>query len=164
MDESKKHFPTEQELDDAVAKAYAELAAAIGNYADKVRRRGWSQGWDTGWATGRKRLLEEFQSRSADKPSAPSAPPAPPAKVDAPRMTLLGTTGTASTNVLNYIERFPGQRGVEIAAALGVAFPERTVRTALHRLRNTKIKIVNGRWYTNEAAPTDSPESTKEED
>jgi len=61
---------------------------------------------------------------------------------------------TANDLVLAHVRDYPGQRGVDIAAAFARQIPERTVRTALHRLKNgEKIKIVDGRWYVCETAP-----------
>ena len=51
----------------------------------------------------------------------------------------------------------PGLRGVEIvdaAAAAGKPLKERTVRTALHRLKTSKkLKSFEERWYV----PSDAP-------
>jgi hypothetical protein len=56
--------------------------------------------------------------------------------------------------VLAYITGNPGKRGVEIAQHFADSLPmllERTVRTALHRLKiSRKILNVDGRWYTAE--------------
>jgi hypothetical protein len=59
---------------------------------------------------------------------------------------------TANDRVLLSITAHPGRRGVDIANEFSRApqpLPERTVRTALHRLKNAKkIMPVAGLWYT----------------
>lgn len=166
-----KPFPSDEELEADIASAYAELSKAITEYASKVRRRGWSQGWDQGWdegwEAGRKSVIEHFQKGLSEKPTPapPPPPPPPPLRGEPPRLSLLSAAGRpAAENVFNYIEKFPGRRGVQIADALSNVFPERTVRTALHRLKNKKIRIVNGRWYTIEAAPADSQNTLLKEE
>jgi hypothetical protein len=75
-----------------------------------------------------------------------SGPPSPPP-----------LTPTANDLVHQFIYENPGKRGIEIANSFKQAvfrLPERTVRTALHRLKTAtppKIKIVDGRWYPTEA-------------
>lgn len=59
------------------------------------------------------------------------------------------TNSNAQDEVLSYIQTHPGLRGVEIADAFDDR-PERTIRTALHRLKKTtppKIQIVEGKWF-----------------
>ncbi|HVZ28580.1 MAG TPA: hypothetical protein VG798_08005 [Rhizomicrobium sp.] len=69
-------------------------------------------------------------------------------------VTITGTGGaTGHANVLHMIETKPGLRGAEIVEALkwaGTPVHERTVRTALWRLKQAQ-KIVKraGQWYPN---------------
>ncbi len=164
MNESNKGFPSNEELDAEIAEAYAELLEALSKYTAKVRRRGWSGGWDVGYPSGRKSVLDALDNRLTETP-APRAP-VPPVDANITRLSnLVGIAGiTAADSVLNFITKFPGKRGVEIAQALSNALPERTVRTALHRLKNKKIKVVNGGWYTIEAAPADSSSTSSTEE
>jgi hypothetical protein len=64
-----------------------------------------------------------------------------------PRYRIVPREGSDQLKVFNVITDFPGQRGVEIAAHLpGVA--ERTVRTAIHRLKiRGAIYQNDGKWY-----------------
>ncbi len=62
---------------------------------------------------------------------------------------------TAAEIVYAYIKERPGKTGVEIVRGLeeiGMGIHERTVRTALFRLKQDKIAAVQNRWYTIEAA------------
>ena len=170
------------------------LMSAIITYVEAVKKHHgftrWREGFDQGWAASREYLREEVK-KSFEKelranvgtgslgigdmghqmgggvsahtdanmgmmtwvPAAPAPPPTMP---------------TANELVLQFIHENPGRRGVEIAAHFHeyvFRLPERTVRTALHRLkmmRPAKIKIVDGRWYAAEAAPADPQLSLKE--
>ena len=63
----------------------------------------------------------------------------------------------ASDAVMNIVRGRPGLRGIEIvkaAAEVGQAIHERTVRTALHRMkRGGLIKILEGRWFAADRDP-----------
>jgi hypothetical protein len=164
MSESPNKTANEKELQDAIERAREAVLDAVTKYGEAVLEFAWSKGfdkgWDSGWEKGREHLMSAirkgFSSADEHKPS-----PAPPA-VSAPsihgtaQLSLLPPTKSASESVYDWIARFPGRRGYEIAQGLRHSYPERTVRTALHRLKNVKIKNVNGQWYTVEAAPADS--------
>jgi hypothetical protein len=62
---------------------------------------------------------------------------------------------TAADIVYTFIKDNPGKTGVEIVRGLedsGLEIHERTVRTALFRLKRDKIAAVENRWYTTEKA------------
>lgn len=65
---------------------------------------------------------------------------------------------SAGRDVLSAIKQRPGMRGVEVVALIGT-LQERTVRTALHRLKMAgDIRTDNGRWFPNTpAAPAAAP-------
>jgi hypothetical protein len=124
---------------DAVLDAMKEWEAA--SY-----RRGFDEGWkacNDGWL---KMLNEATQKREAAATEVPA---------EVPNGEFGGESrvsqARASDVVLNIIKERPGLRGIEIVKATGGAGPaihERTVRTALHRMKRDKlIKVLDGRWY-----------------
>lgn len=122
---------------------------ALQRYEDAVWQAGWVHGYDQGWNEGYQRALAIMQQvtshRAAPPPQFdPDAVPGLPPKDAAEGQT-------ANQIVLDIIEARPGLRGVELVALteeLGAPLKERTVRTALHRLKN-QAKIFNHeeRWY-----------------
>ena len=61
---------------------------------------------------------------------------------------VIPRAGSDQLKVYNVITGFPGQRGVEIYAHLQHEVEERTVRTALHRLKKRGAIFQNdGKWY-----------------
>lgn len=62
--------------------------------------------------------------------------------------------GSDTHKVLSRIKHQPGLTGVELVSALkevGTPVHERTVRTALHRLRGRFIEQRDERWYVSDA-------------
>jgi hypothetical protein len=118
-----------------------------------VFNMGFEQGFKAGWEAHVEHMTRVFAEQAAARPStaAPTPPAAParkmPTKLDQP---------TAKELVLQVITERPGLRGVDIVKELnkGVTpVAERSVRTALHRLKRArKIKVLRSGWYTVEAA------------
>jgi hypothetical protein len=120
---------------------------------------GWLQGFDRGWDAAFEYLKTPMSDVKAaaiksHQPDKPVQPPLP--------LMFLGPDAdkdiTAADVVYDYIRANPGKRGVEIATAMEERvppIPERTVRTALHRLRHQaeKIKNVDGKWYAADHDP-----------
>lgn len=118
---------------------------------------GFHEGFREGWDAGRKWFQEALE-----KASAQPEPPVARADQNAPLalFTLQPSAGSgvrAADIVFDVIEANPGIRGVEIVNAtheVGTPVIERTVRTALYRMkREGRIKNLEGRWFTAEAAP-----------
>ncbi|BBB95388.1 MULTISPECIES: hypothetical protein [Bradyrhizobium] len=143
-------------------KAFAAMKEAVKEYAEAAYGKGWFAGWEEGFSDGWAAALDtlkkkEEAGRTSRFPVAPGA--------DSRARAHLGRPKRLSSYeiVRNYIEANPGKRGVEIATALSAELPERTVRTALHRLRGAKIANVEGRWYVTGATPAPPPRLLEEE-
>lgn len=86
--------------------------------------------------------------------------PAAAAKLDEATLDLLATVhgGSVIAEVKGYIEKFPGQRGADLVELVAKAHPDRgrrtidrTVRTALHRLKTReKVEVRDGQWWPSE--------------
>lgn len=164
--------PIEKRQAENAARAKESAAAfldALKVHLKATRDDAWFRGWDKGFTEGWRAAAEHFAQAAEAKRSA-HLPPAPPAQTEEGFQPLLSDVesvlegSTAADKVLALIEANPGLRGVEIANRLSSIMLERTVRTALHRLRNTrvlnrKIRNVGGKWYTLLAAPAD-PQSS----
>jgi hypothetical protein len=156
---------------DAAGKAFM---AAVATYVEAVKQHygmvRWSEGFGDGWDAAQeqfKSIQKKFEMEI--KTSTSGGTRFYPVTVNTP--TILGSIGThqasppqtptANELVLQFVTENPGRRGVEIAnnfAKHAFRLRERTVRTALHRLKTAeppKIKIVDGRWYAADAAPAD---------
>lgn len=143
---------------DVASKALFE---AITAYTDALQKKhnflGWQTGWDSGWDAAmehvKKRASDNMQAAFAD--SVPTALELATATTSPPMLTP-----TANGLVHQFIHENPGKRGVEIADNFSKTvwrLPERTVRTALHRLKKAgKIVVVDGRWYEPDIAPKPS--------
>jgi flagellar biosynthesis/type III secretory pathway protein FliH len=144
--------------------AYKAMFEAVSAHTEAARRKsyleGWRSGWDQGWNAAMDTIkqhasqsmvaaLAEQQQTAADNATAPTMAPE--------------ITPTASELVHQFVHECPGRRGVEIAdnfAKTVFKLPERTVRTALHRLKKAgKIVIIDGRWYEPDA---DIPATTRD--
>jgi hypothetical protein len=154
----------------------AALAAHVGAATQQSWTGGWDQGFSDGWEAANKYFREQAEKEWAVR-TAEQYIPYPSAQTSTfnniiasswhghnhldvhPYLHNLSSETrdpTANALVLIYITENPGQRGVEIATAFVGRLPERTVRTALHRLKGAgKIRNVDGRWYTPEATPAD---------
>lgn len=133
---------------DALEKARVEASQALFDYAWES---GWSAGYDQGWEAAFEHLRkQEAEMRTAAKAERPRSP-APPRGAQLP-LPIVTRNLTASDMVFLFIKENPGQRGVDIAnhfGAMSPPIPERTIRTALHRLKTfaRKIMITEGKWY-----------------
>ncbi|MGJ0533546.1 hypothetical protein [Methylocystis sp.] len=127
---------------------------------------GWEEGFLAGWGGAMKHFQDEAQkkAREAAMGAKPPQPPENRGHLYSRLHDLLADSGGTSTarppaiiTVQRFIRRNPGLRGVEIAAALAKSFPERTVRTALHRLKTAgHIRIEEGRWHPVTPTPPNS--------
>jgi len=136
-----------------VKAASDALGAALKEYAQALREQGWFLGWDKGFTDGWEAASKHFTT-AAEASRKSRIPPAPPPQAGVLPLASVGQdAATATEKVYAFIEGNPGLRGVEIAERFAPVMLERTVRTALHRLRDKKIKNVGGRWYTIAAAP-----------
>ena len=139
----------ESKPQDLSQTAWATASEAIKQIEDAAFRKGYDAGFNAGWDAAARRLTLVMEGT---RPAAePSVMPQASSTLEAKR--------TAIDEVHDHIREYPGQRGVDIANWLGgsaYGIPERTVRTALYRLRIAeKIKNVNDRWYLSDA-PVDS--------
>lgn len=160
--------PPLEDAREAVLKAMNDLYDAI----QVLERSASWHGFLDGWKAGRVDIFDEFKKQFSDNksstpPATLSTQPVPPPVADV-TYTPMRVEVSANDRVLRVIETNPGLRGYEIAQLLGRppgSMRERTVRTALHRLKKAvppKIKIVDGRWYAADAAPADPQPSLME--
>jgi len=114
----------------------------------KLEKAAWHEGFYAGWYAAVEHMTKNAAAAAQRGPAADiqpteklQSPPEPPQKTWKPKDLVLGV-----------IMQRPGLRGVDIVTHLKNAdteVHERTVRTALHRLKRAgKIKVVNGRWYS----------------
>lgn len=133
---------------DVVIEAMKDLEA-------KSYNRGFYEGWEACNERWRQMLNEATQQTQATALAASEG-----AASQANERAFLGEArqgqAKASDVVLGIIKERPGLRGIEIVNAAGEsgqAIHERTVRTALHRMkRDGRIKNLGGRWFTADAA------------
>jgi hypothetical protein len=159
--------PSVDEAREAVSAAMSELFRAVKTLEHAAN---WHSFFD-GWRRGRADLIEEFKKAVAENQTTRETPMPLPATLSRehmlPRSLLsddLPPNAPAKDRVLQLIRLQPGLRGTELAFSLERSFgiKERTVRTSLHRLRNRKIRNVEGRWYLIENAPADPQLELKE--
>lgn len=144
---------------------------------DQAFLSGWEKGFSSGWTAATQHFQEEAQkAREAAMAARPPQPPQPPQGgtsyrlihqlLRSPTDGASATAHSAISVVRRFIKRNQGLRGVEIAKALSDSLPERTVRTALHRLKvSGRIKNVNGGWwYVNHAMPNSQPQTEEDDD
>lgn len=150
---------TENELSERTKQLIAESNVARGvmfdamkRFEEHVFRASWNQGYERGWEAGYNMALQRMREL-ADLRQAPPSPPGPVAQTP----TTALPSPTAAELIFGIISASPGLRGVEIVertSAAGESVKERTVRTALHRLKMSgKIVNVDERWYLPDAAP-----------
>lgn len=136
-----------------LAAAYATkdvLKDAQQRHEDAVWNAGWVHGYDQGWNDGYQRAIHALREaaflRSAP-PNVGATEPTPLPREAAPE----ADAPSANEIILNLIAKFPGLRGFELVEATesaGTPVKERTVRTALYRLKNSgKIFSNDERWY-----------------
>lgn len=123
-------------------------------------RRGFDEGWkacNDHWL----KLLNEATQKTQAGALTTTTEAAQVAALDFEN-DVRGGHAKASDAVMSIIRDRPGLRGIEIvkaAADVGQAIHERTVRTALHRMkRDGLIKNLEGRWFATGRDP-DGPNS-----
>lgn len=140
--------------DERLRQLRANFMALQAQHTDVSRRMvdaayevGKSEGFTNGWNAGYDYAQQRFQElmRLQPQPPAPAQPPPTNSTIMNERPP------TAAEIVLEIIRHEPGLRGVEIVektGAMSEPLLERTVRTALYRLKNaSKIRSDNERWY-----------------
>lgn len=138
-----------QLLADARA-AKTVMSDALARYEDRIWQAAWDRGHQQGWQEGYQYalwMLEQARNRAAHEPPPRAEPPAAPPIIEEDGEESPSTQEA----VLRMVTAMPGLRGVEIVEKLhlsGVQAKERTVRTALHRLKNAqKIRNKDERWF-----------------
>jgi hypothetical protein len=148
-------------IDDVAAREafIASMRTALKQFEDAIFAKGYREGREAGrkeldeqlntLGDSLKQVADNLQQTLAKAMAKRAAAQA--AVQRAPQEAASGEP-TAMDHVLFYVTMNPGQRGVDIADALGsIPQPigERTVRTALFRLRHSKkLMRVGDRWYT----------------
>lgn len=124
-------------------------------YENAVWQAAWDRGHQQGWAEGYAYAFWVMEQARTQQPAAPQ----PPARAEPPTPPPLEEeepSTSAQDTVWQIVQQQPGLRGVEIVTATeaaGKPVKERTVRTALHRLKKDGLIVNhNERWYTPEAA------------
>ena len=124
--------------DDPIAATMESVTEAI--------RKGEERAYERGYAVGRIEAIEEFKKFIFQREGATAKKtlemPIPTNAKRPPR------AGSDLDNVLQLIHSKPGLRGVDIAKQLSPNVNERTVRTALHRLKvRGLIEPREGFWW-----------------
>jgi hypothetical protein len=148
------------------AEARATVISALEALVYAIRtleQSAWRSGYKSGWDKHHEWTLEQLKKYVAQ--SVPNAEEATKAEAErtlsaqvsqaAPYQPPLVFTRPAADVVYETIQLNPGLTGVEIVRLLekaGTPINERTVRTALFRLKVDKIAAVENRWYTTEVA------------
>lgn len=126
---------------------------AVDRYQQTVWNAAYDRGHQQGWREGYNYALWQIEQARAQVPVASTPPRAEPEP--APIITEEDDTPSAQETVLKAVAAKPGMRGVEVVAAVA-PIKERTVRTALHRLKKDgQIVNINERWFLPDAAPVD---------
>lgn len=142
------------------AEARRAAVEAIKALEQAAFRRAFHEGFMAGWDAGQKRI-REMMAEAAPKP-AMTAELVPERAAVLPLFAEEPTLPTvrAADAVGDIIRANPGIRGVDIvkaAASAGQPILERTVRTALYRMkRDRRIKNLGGKWYAADAAPDEA--------
>lgn len=152
----------EQQARDLVVEARGHRASmmeahqqALVRYENALWRGAWETGYNQGWKDGYEAALAQMAQLRANTPPPTTTRPEPiaPSLEEDP-----DDTPTAQEIVLMTVGTFPGLRGVDVVkhtASSGTPVKERTVRTALHRLKTAgQIVNVDERWYLPGAAPS----------
>lgn len=152
--------PSRPDLEGLQDEARRGVTEALKALELAASRRAFHEGFLAGWDAGQKRI-REMMAEAAPRPAMTvrlasegaatlplfsEGPPAP--------------TVRAADAVGDIIRANPGIRGVDIvkaAADAGQPILERTVRTALYRMkRDGRIKNLEGKWFAASAAPDDT--------
>jgi hypothetical protein len=104
---------------------------------------GYDAGFNAGWDAAMRRFTAAMENKPEPEPENAMRLPEHKGVADADL--------SAKDKVLALVKDKPGLRGVEIVEAVGLH--ERTVRTALHRLKTSgQIKTEDNKWYAVEGA------------
>jgi len=131
------------------------MFSAMGELEKTLYGVGYDDGFNAGWDAAWRRFSALTQTAPRPEPTEQTVgqPPELPKafqESELPTMTV----------VLEIVKSKPGLRGIEIidaAKVAGTPLKERTVRTALHRLKeNESIRNLDGRWFV---AASDASES-----
>jgi hypothetical protein len=121
------------------------LFEALNGLETTLYNMGYDAGFNAGWDAAVRRFTAVIEQRP-EPDAAPTVRPQP-AKIG----DRIDADLPAKERVLQLIQLSPGLRGVELVEALnkdGATMPERTVRTALHRLKNSgQVRNEDGKWY-----------------
>lgn len=124
-----------------IDSARVRLQASIADLEKSLFHLGYDYGFNAGWDAAVRRIA----SAGTQKPDNLS----PPSLVDLDASAK--DDPPAREVVLRLIQENPGLRGMELVAAAaraGSPLNERTIRTALHRLRAAeRIRNDDGKWY-----------------
>lgn len=140
---------------DRVKAAFVELFTAV----RLLEQSAWRFGWDRGheWTMDQlKKFAEKTATETVAKVSnIATQPPLPMDGMSIGEPVRKLHVRPAADVVYDAIKDKPGLTGIELVRHLekiGTPLNERTVRTALFRLKVDKIMAVKNRWYTVEAA------------
>lgn len=146
------------DFDALAAEARRAAIDAMKNLEQTAWRRGFNEGFMAGWEAGQKRI-REMMAEAAPQPALATVVPEAPALPLFPESPSPPTV-RASDVVGDIIRANPGIRGVDIvkaAADAGQPILERTVRTALYRMkRDRQIKNLGGKWFAADAVPDEA--------
>lgn len=122
--------------------------------------KGYDDGFSAGWDAAYRRFMTMLETPPQPEPQAtPPQAPEPPTIVAEPQEP----EQPAQDVVLSIIQGTPGLRGnaiVDMTSTYGTPLKERTVRTALHRLKLAgRIMNQDGRWYPAMTIPLDNKSS-----
>ncbi|MGO4683865.1 hypothetical protein [Hyphomicrobium sp. 2TAF46] len=138
------------EQPNAVANALQQARTGLHDATLHLERTlytlGYDAGFNAGWDAAWRRFTAALQEQQPPPPEQPAKNPEPPP----PQPQI--EKRSAKEIVWQIVNETPGLRGVEIVDAARKVDPsilERTVRTALHRLKTEDEEILNtdGRWY-----------------
>lgn len=131
-----------------IVEAREGVFSALWELERAAFRYGYDKGFDAGWDAAWRRFRAEFIDKPPPASEQPREAPQPPARTMIP-----ADRKPAKEIVLQILAANPqGMRGVEIVQAIqkiDPTIPERTVRTALHRLKTEDEQITNidGLWH-----------------
>lgn len=136
----------------ALTEALEHLLQAVAVVAISSYRRGWDERQESFKKLYEQKLTPLFEQINKVVTDAETSIDKAEAGLE---MMERAASRTAADVVYDTIQRRPGMTGAELVRFLegaGMPIHERTVRTALFRLKVDKIAAVENRWYTAEAA------------
>jgi hypothetical protein len=131
--------------------------SSFSKIAEQIEKDGYERGYRQGIKDARRSMggaLDDLLKTPADSELEASLPLLPDDPVQIEKRVAgeaLGNKKSAEARVLDAIVLVPGQRGAEVVSLLeatGEPIKERTVRTALFRLKKSgSIGQIDGRWF-----------------